>query len=64
MKLLFFDDYKFGVMKGDNVVDCSDVVKDIPNIEPQHIINGVIENWDTLPPASWRRKRPRAPACR
>ena len=34
MKLLFFDDYKFGVMKGDNVVDCSDVVKDIPTLSP------------------------------
>ena len=50
MKLLFFDDYKFGVMKGDNVVDCSDVVQDIPHIEPQHIMNGVIENFDTYRP--------------
>ena len=51
MKLLFFDDFKFGVMKGDDaVVDCSDVVSDIPQIEPQHIINGVIENWDSYRP--------------
>ena len=50
MKLLFFDDYKFGVMKGDDVVDCSDVVNDIPHLEPQHIISGVIENWDTYKP--------------
>jgi len=50
MKLLFFDDYKFGVMKGDNVVDCSDVVNDIPQLEPQHIIKGVIENFDEYRP--------------
>jgi len=51
VKLCFFgNDYKFGVVKGDNVVDCSDVVKDIPHIEPQHILNGVIENWSTYRP--------------
>ncbi|MPZ48418.1 MAG: fumarylacetoacetate hydrolase [Dehalococcoidia bacterium] len=50
MKLLFFDDYKFGVVKGDNVVDCSDVVDEIPHLEPQHIIKGVIENFDRYRP--------------
>jgi 2-keto-4-pentenoate hydratase/2-oxohepta-3-ene-1,7-dioic acid hydratase in catechol pathway len=51
LKLLFFDDYRFGAMKGDDaVVDCSDVVSDIPNLEPQHIINAVIENWETYRP--------------
>jgi 2-keto-4-pentenoate hydratase/2-oxohepta-3-ene-1,7-dioic acid hydratase in catechol pathway len=50
MKLLFFDDYKFGVLKGDNVVDCSDVVNDIPHLEPQHIINGVIERFGEYRP--------------
>ncbi|HLF78144.1 MAG TPA: fumarylacetoacetate hydrolase family protein [Dehalococcoidia bacterium] len=50
MKLLFFDDYKFGVVKGDNVVDCSDIVNDIPHLEPQHILNGVIEKFDTYRP--------------
>jgi len=50
VKLLFFDDYKFGVAKGDNVVDCSDIVNDIPHIEPQHIIKGVIENFSTYKP--------------
>jgi 2-keto-4-pentenoate hydratase/2-oxohepta-3-ene-1,7-dioic acid hydratase in catechol pathway len=50
VKLLFFDDFKLGVAKGDNVVDVTDVVGDIPHIEPQHIINGVIENWDTYRP--------------
>jgi 2-keto-4-pentenoate hydratase/2-oxohepta-3-ene-1,7-dioic acid hydratase in catechol pathway len=50
VKLLFFDDYKFGVVKGDNVVDCSDVVKDIPQLEPQHVIKGVIEHFDRYRP--------------
>jgi hypothetical protein len=42
MKLLFFNDFQLGVMKGDNVVDVSDVVSDIPNLEPQQLINGLI----------------------
>jgi 2-keto-4-pentenoate hydratase/2-oxohepta-3-ene-1,7-dioic acid hydratase in catechol pathway len=50
LKLLFFDDYKFGVMKDGNVVDCSDVVAGIPHLEPQHILNGVIEDWETYRP--------------
>ena len=28
MKILFFDDFKLGVLKGDAVVDVSDVVRD------------------------------------
>jgi 2-keto-4-pentenoate hydratase/2-oxohepta-3-ene-1,7-dioic acid hydratase in catechol pathway len=50
VKLLFYDDYKLGVMKGDNVVDVTDVVQDIPHVEPQNIISGVIENWDSYRP--------------
>ena len=34
MKLLFFDDFKLGVLKGDTVVDVSQVVRDIPHIGP------------------------------
>jgi 2-keto-4-pentenoate hydratase/2-oxohepta-3-ene-1,7-dioic acid hydratase in catechol pathway len=45
MKLAFFDDYKLGVVTGDQVVDVSDVVKDIPHLEPQHIMRGVIERF-------------------
>ena len=50
MQILFFDDFKFGVMKDGTVVDCSDVVADVPHLEPQHILNGVIEAWDTYRP--------------
>ena len=45
MKLLFFDDFKLGVLNGDAVVDVSQVVKDIPHLGPQDIINGVITRW-------------------
>ena len=31
MKLLYFDDYKLGVLKGDRVLDASSVVRDIPH---------------------------------
>jgi 2-keto-4-pentenoate hydratase/2-oxohepta-3-ene-1,7-dioic acid hydratase in catechol pathway len=45
MKLLFFDDFRLGVLRGDQVVDVSDAVKDIPHLEPQDLIRGVIERW-------------------
>jgi 2-keto-4-pentenoate hydratase/2-oxohepta-3-ene-1,7-dioic acid hydratase in catechol pathway len=46
MKLVFFDDFKLGVVQGESVVDVSDVVKDIPNLEPQDLIVGLIERFD------------------
>ena len=46
MKLLFFDDFRLGVLKGDNVVDVSDVVEGIPHVHPQHLMGGVIENFE------------------
>src|SRR5687767_14808747 len=45
MKLLFFDDFKLGVLNGDQVVDVSQAVKDIPHLGPQDIIEGVITRW-------------------
>ena len=42
MKLLFFDDFKLGVLKGDNVVEVGDVVQDIPHIGPHDLISGLI----------------------
>jgi 2-keto-4-pentenoate hydratase/2-oxohepta-3-ene-1,7-dioic acid hydratase in catechol pathway len=50
MKLLFFDDYKFCVLNGDQVVDVSAAVKDIPHVGPQDILNGVITGWATYRP--------------
>src|SRR5690348_10720659 len=48
MKLAFFDDFKLGVIAGDNVVDVTDVVKDIPRLGPQDVMRGVIERFDAL----------------
>jgi len=45
MKLVYFDDWKLGVLKGDNVVDVSQVVRDIPHTGPGELINGLIANF-------------------
>src|SRR5881409_1721272 len=45
MKLLFFDDFRLGVLKGDAVVDVSDTVKDIPHTGPPNLITGLIERF-------------------
>ena len=37
MKLLFFDEFKLGVLKGDTVVDVSSVVSDIPHVDNREI---------------------------
>ena len=48
MKLLFFDDFRFGAMKGDDrVVDLTAEVADIKQLGPQDVIRGVINNWST-----------------
>src|SRR5438067_5217955 len=46
MKLLYFEDYKLGVLKGDRVVDVSSVVRDIPHTGPGDLINGLIARFD------------------
>ena len=45
MKLLFFDDFKLGVAKGDSVVDVSGAVRDIPHTGPHNLISGLIERF-------------------
>jgi 2-keto-4-pentenoate hydratase/2-oxohepta-3-ene-1,7-dioic acid hydratase in catechol pathway len=45
MKLLFFDDFKLGVLKGDTVVDVSETVRTIPHTGPHNLINGLIERF-------------------
>ena len=45
MKILYFDDFKLGVLKGENVVDVSQAVKDIPHTGPHDLINGLIERF-------------------
>jgi len=46
MKLIYFDDYRLGVVKGDAVVDVSAAVQDIPHTGPHDLMNGLIERFD------------------
>ena len=46
MKILFFDDFKLGVLNGDQIVDVSGLVEDIPMVGPHDLINGLIANFD------------------
>ena len=50
MKIVFFDEFTLGVLKGDAVVDVARVVRDIPHLGPQDIIRGVIERWAEFRP--------------
>ncbi len=45
MKLMYFDDFKLGVVKGDAVVDVSKLVRDIPHTGPQELMSGLIERF-------------------
>ena len=45
MKLLFFDDFKLGLLKGDTVVDVSHVARNIPHTGPHNLISGLIERF-------------------
>jgi 2-keto-4-pentenoate hydratase/2-oxohepta-3-ene-1,7-dioic acid hydratase in catechol pathway len=46
MKLLFFDDFRLGVVKGDTVVDVMDAVRSVPHTGPHNLISGLIERFD------------------
>ena len=50
MKLVYFDDFKLGVLKGDAVVDVSAEVKDIPHTGAGDLMNGLIERWGSYKP--------------
>jgi 2-keto-4-pentenoate hydratase/2-oxohepta-3-ene-1,7-dioic acid hydratase in catechol pathway len=45
MKLLFFDDFKLGVLKNNTVVDVSQTLRDIPHTGPHNLISGLIERF-------------------
>src|SRR5216110_1579515 len=58
MKLLYFNDFRLGVLKGDNsVVDVTAVVQDIPHVGPGDLMNGLIERF-----SSYRQKLEQAVA--
>src|SRR3989441_1924592 len=50
MKIVFFDEFKLGVLKGDAVVDVSRVVQDVPHLGPHDVIRGVIDRFAELRP--------------
>src|SRR4051812_46585380 len=50
MKLLYFDDFRLGVLKDDAVVDVSAAVNDIPHAGPGDLMNGLIERWGSYKP--------------
>jgi 2-keto-4-pentenoate hydratase/2-oxohepta-3-ene-1,7-dioic acid hydratase in catechol pathway len=45
MKILYFDDFKLGVAKGDVVVDVSAPVLDIPHTDPGNLISSLIARF-------------------
>ena len=45
MKLVFFDDFKLGVIKNGTVVDVSDAVAGIPHVGTHDLINGLIAEF-------------------
>jgi 2-keto-4-pentenoate hydratase/2-oxohepta-3-ene-1,7-dioic acid hydratase in catechol pathway len=45
VKLLFFDDWKLGVLKGNSVVDVSAAVQSIPHLGPHDLISGLIARF-------------------
>ena len=47
MKLCYFNDWRLGVIKGDNVVDVTDTAKDVPHRDTRDLIVGVIAEWDS-----------------
>jgi 2-keto-4-pentenoate hydratase/2-oxohepta-3-ene-1,7-dioic acid hydratase in catechol pathway len=47
VKLCYFNDYRLGVIKGDQVVDITDAVKDIPHLHTRDLIIGLIDKWDS-----------------
>src|SRR6476646_11694831 len=58
MKILYFNDFRLGILKGDNsVVDVTAVVQDIPHVGPGDLINGPIERF-----SSYRQKLEQAVA--
>ena len=57
MKLIYFDDFRLGVLKGDAVVDVSKIVQSIPHTGPHDLISGLIERF-----ADYRKKLEKAAA--
>ena len=45
MKLAFYDDFRLGVVQGNEIVDVSEVVANKSSLKPNDLINHIIENF-------------------
>jgi len=48
MKLLFFNDFRLGVIRGDSVIDVSDELLDLPHSRPENLMNELIPRFNEL----------------
>jgi 2-keto-4-pentenoate hydratase/2-oxohepta-3-ene-1,7-dioic acid hydratase in catechol pathway len=48
MKIMFFNDFRLGVVRSEDVVDVTAAVASVPHSGPHELITGVIENFATL----------------
>jgi 2-keto-4-pentenoate hydratase/2-oxohepta-3-ene-1,7-dioic acid hydratase in catechol pathway len=46
MKILYFDDFRLGILTDDGIADVTDVVADIPRTGPGDLMSGLIERFD------------------
>ena len=46
VKILYFDDFKLGILRGTDVVDVSVVVQDVPHTGPHDLISNLITDFD------------------
>jgi 2-keto-4-pentenoate hydratase/2-oxohepta-3-ene-1,7-dioic acid hydratase in catechol pathway len=47
VKLLYFDDFRLGVLSGDSVVDVTSIVQDVPHTGPHDLVSGLIAQFET-----------------
>ena len=50
MKLLFFDNYRMGVLCGDRVVDVTSELQHVGIMPPEYLMEGVIADFDSFRP--------------
>ena len=50
MKLVYFNDFRLGVLRGDDVVDVTASVQRIPHTGPGDLMNGLIARWGEYKP--------------
>ncbi|MBI2886316.1 MAG: fumarylacetoacetate hydrolase family protein [Chloroflexi bacterium] len=46
MKLVYFNDFRLGVVSGESVVDVTGIVQEIPHVGPHDLISRLIERFD------------------